>query len=152
MALALLQEGSNYSLGSLKDLAGLPTSAVWGSGADQRPCSKPSSAVFILRRIRKLPAAKLIRCRLCLGTAKSFPPGQKGVKVCLSHSTSAMAPGQAFHLGPGDISVFIVDLLLFTLKSPVSGCCPSILSRILFLVSSIASVTCPSEYLLIFYF
>ena len=144
MALALHKEGPNNSRGSPKDVAGLPTSAAWGSGEDQRPHSKPSSAVFSLRRIQKLPTAELIHCRFCVGTIKSFPPGQKGVKVCLSHGTSAMASGQAFHLRGGDLSVFIVGLLHFTLKSPVSWCCPSILSRILFLMSCIASVTSPS--------
>lgn len=152
MALALHQGGPKNSQGSLKDISDLPVSAVWGSGEDQRPCSKPSSAVFTLRRIQKLPTAELIHCRLCVRTLKPFPPGQKGVNVCLSHSTSAMAPGQAFHRGAGDLSVFIVDLLHLTLKSPVSWCCPTILSRILFLMSCVASVTSPSGCLLIFYF
>lgn len=121
-------------------------------GKDQRPRSKPSSRAFSLRRIQKLSRAELIHHRLCLVTIKSFPPGQKGVKVCLSYSTLAMARGQAFQPGAWDLSVFIVELLLFTLKSPVSLCWPLILSMILFLMSCIASVMFPSGCLLIFYF
>lgn len=38
----------------------------------------------------------------------------------------ALTWGHVFHLGPGNLPMFIVDLLFHTLKCPVSWCCPSL--------------------------
>lgn len=150
VALTLYQERPNNSWGSLKDISGFPQFGEMG-----RTREHTTSHLWqfsYLSWIQKLPTAELTHCRLCLGTIKSFPPRQKSSKACLSHWTSAMALGQAFHLGAGDQPLFTVDLLFFMLKAPVSWCCPFILSRLLFLMSCIASLTSPSGCLLIFYF
>lgn len=81
---------------------------------DQKPGSKLLFAIFSLRMIQKLPTAELYR--LCLGAPRSFPPGLKGFKVCLPHSMAAFTCDQAFLPGAGDFPMFVVDLLLFTLK------------------------------------
>lgn len=81
---------------------------------DQKPGSKLLFAIFSLRMIQKLPTAELYR--LCLGAPRSFPPGLKGFKVCLPHSMAAFTCDQAFLPGAGDFPMFVVGLLLFTLK------------------------------------
>jgi len=148
MALAFHLEGPVNSKGSLKDITGLPASALWRSREYQRPRSKPSLAVLAWERCKSCQQQSWFTAGFAWVLSSPSPLDRKVPRFAYPIAHQPWHQAKHFTRSWGSLRLHSGSAT-FYIKSPVSWCCPSVLSRILFLMSSVIS---PSRCLLIFYF